>query len=87
MSNYSCGVHNCGDGECVHKPLIEHCSHCGAQLIENTTNGVVFCSGNFELCGYEREPEDKKTHFEKNYKGMIKADPQKELTGGEDWSK
>lgn len=83
MSDYSCGVHNCGNGECVHKPLKESCPQCGAQLIENTTNGVVFCSGRFELCGYETE----KNHFERNYKGMIKADPQKVLTGGEDWSK
>lgn len=89
--SYSCGVGNCGNGKCVHEPLDERCPHCGARLIKNTSNGVIFCAGNFELCGYEREPsplgEKEKTHFEENYKGMTKAVPNIELTGGKDWNK
>ena len=53
MSNYNCGAGNCGNGQCIHKALKEKCPHCGAQMIEVTTTGHKFCSGNFELCGFE----------------------------------
>lgn len=56
-TSYNCGVRNCGDGKCVHKLLAEDCPHCGKPLVEVTTNGQIFCSGNMNFCGYEQDPE------------------------------
>lgn len=59
MSQYSCGVTNCGGGKCVHKLLSERCPHCGHQMVEVTTTGFKFCSntpkGGFG-CEYEVSP-------------------------------
>lgn len=51
--NYNCNVLNCGDGSCVHFYINHSCPHCGCQLVHVTVNDVVFCSGDFNQCGYE----------------------------------
>ena len=54
MSEYNCGVLNCGSGECIHKLLEETCPHCSHKMVEVTTTGFKFCS-NTNMCEYEKE--------------------------------
>jgi hypothetical protein len=54
-SSYLCGVNNCGGGKCIHVDTFEKCPHCGSNLIAVATSSVVFCSGDFNSCGYEKD--------------------------------
>lgn len=56
--NYSCGVMNCGNGQCVHRLTDEICPHCGMRLVEVTTTGFRFCSNHESVCDYEYDPND-----------------------------
>lgn len=53
--SYSCGVKNCGNGKCIHEPLKEPCPKCGGLLVKVKPTGHIFCSSDFNNCGYERD--------------------------------
>jgi hypothetical protein len=49
---YSCGVDNCGDGNCVHEWISFFCPCCDHQLVHVKSNGNVFCSNHEVICDY-----------------------------------
>lgn len=58
MSNFSCGVMNCGKGKCVHKVIEMTCPCCDQALIMTTPTGYIFCREN--VCEFELDPIDEK---------------------------
>ena len=57
MSEWSCGVSNCGNGKCVHKLLEDVCPYCGGRLVYVETTEAVFCSTHEAICEYETDTE------------------------------
>lgn len=56
---YTCNVHNCGDGSCIHRTLSTLCPCCGSNLVEVTTSGHQFCSDELHTgCDWEEHYED-----------------------------
>lgn len=53
MSEWKCGVLNCGNGKCIHEPTSEKCPLCGFKIIKVVTTGFKFCSNKFTVCDYE----------------------------------
>lgn len=51
--SYSCGVMNCGNGQCIHKLLDDKCPFCGKRMVEVTTTAFRFCSEHEYVCDYE----------------------------------
>ena len=52
---YRCGVLGCGNGCCIQAWIPYRCPHSGQQLVCNTANDFVYCSGGFCHCEFEGE--------------------------------
>jgi len=53
VSRYSCGVFNCGNGECIDRLIDERCPICGEKMVEVVMTGFKFCSSHALVCDYE----------------------------------
>lgn len=57
---YSCGVLNCGGGDCVHELTDEICPCCDLRMVRVKPTGFMFCSNNSLVCDYEKDfPEER----------------------------
>lgn len=60
---YSCGVLNCGNGECVHELTDEECPCCGHRMVRVKPTGFMFCSNpNTLACDYEKDSPDERNN-------------------------